>query len=164
MSCWFQVYPKVVQFCIYMYLFFKFFSDVCYDKWGLKATLLIEEFTAVAMILVLAFLTASPTGKIMAIIYNVFIAMALPLETVMIPLIAVDLFGEKSYAKALGILNSISVVGFALSTPVLNLAYDLLGTYRPMFFVISGTMAAIAVAFNLVLRHVDGIRKNSVSA
>ena len=145
-------------------LVFKFLSGVCYDKWGLKVTLLLEELTAVVVILLLAFLTPTPGGQIMAIIYNIFIALALPLETVMIPLIAAELFGEKSYAKALGILTSISVVGFAASTPVLNLAYDLLGTYRPMFFVVSGTMAAIAVSFQLVLKHVDRIRKKFLSA
>lgn len=140
-------------------LFFKFFSGVCYDKWGLKTTLLIEQLTAVVMILLLASITVSPAGQIMAGIYNVFIGLALPLETVMIPLISAELFGEKSYAKALGILTSINVAGFAVSTPLLNLAYDLMGTYRPMFFVISGIMAAIAVSFHLVLRHVDGIRQ-----
>ena len=83
---------------------------------------------AVVALVLLGSLNAST--KIMAMIYGVLSSLAMPLETVMLPLITADLFGEKVYSKLLGIIVSINTAGYALGAPIFNLVYDACGTYQ----------------------------------
>ena len=91
-------------------------------------------------------------GKWAAIVYTPVMAMAVPLETIMLPLLAGNLFGECAYEKMLGILVSISTAGFAIGVPLTNLCYDLIGTYRPMLLTLSCVMAAVTTAYQFVFR------------
>ncbi|MBQ4323308.1 MAG: hypothetical protein IJC19_05155, partial [Clostridia bacterium] len=69
-----------------------------------------------------------------AVTYVVFGQLALPLETIMLPIYAADLFGRASYAKMLGIFVSVNTAGYALGAPILNLCYDMFNSYTPALF------------------------------
>lgn len=137
---------------------FKFLSGWLYDRKGLKFTMLICDGAAVVMILLLALVTSSTEGRVCAIAYAVLSSLALPLETVMLPLIAGDLFGEKEYSKLLGIFVSVNTAGYATGPLVSNLCFDAIGTYRPVFFVYAIIMTGVTVAFLFAHRQVTETR------
>ena len=77
----------------------------------------------------------------MAIIFAITFALALPLETLVVPLIANDLFGNKDYDKVLGILIAANYAGYALGAPFINIFADAGWGYKPGLLILSGIMA-----------------------
>lgn len=106
---------------------FKFLTGFIYDKTGLRATMLICTGTAIVVVICLALVTPTPEGKILAIIYSVFSGLALPLETVMLPIITGELFGESSFDEVLGLAGSANAIGYAVASPLMNGLYDVSG-------------------------------------
>lgn len=131
---------------------FKFLTGVMYDKKGLKFTMLVCDAAAVVMILLLAMVSATAEGKVFAFGYAILSGLALPLETIMLPLIAGDLFGEKEFGKMLGIFVSVNTAGYAVGPLVSNLCFDAIGTYTPVFFVYGALMVGVTVAFMFALK------------
>ena len=111
------------------------------------------------MIFLLSIVTNSPAGQGISYVYAVLASMALPLETIMLPLIAGELFGQREYPKLLGIFVSVNTAGYAVGPLVSNICFDMIGTYRPVFWVYAGVMVLVTAAFLYVLRKVDATRK-----
>lgn len=109
---------------------FKFLTGFLYDRLGLRKTMLICSCTTVVVMISLACVTPTVEGKILAAIYSIFSGLALPLETIMLPILAGDLFGQKSFAKVLGIISSVNTLGYSVSSPLMNLVFDRLGSYK----------------------------------
>jgi MFS family permease len=130
---------------------FKFLSGFSHDKFGLGITLIICYCAAVIMSLLLAFMTNTPQGRVMAMAYAVIVGASLPLETVMLPLIAADLFGQKDYAKVMGIFVAVNTTGYAVGGPVTNLFFDYLGTYSHAFLIFSAVMVVLVIVFQFIL-------------
>ncbi len=130
---------------------FKFGTGIIYDKFGLKTTVNICSVTAVGVMLTLAFITNTPQGRIMAMIYGVFSALALPLETIMLPIYASDLFGAKSFDRVLGVFVSVNSVGYALGSVIINGCYDLFGSYKGVFIAAACVMAVITGVMQYVM-------------
>ena len=130
---------------------FKFLTGFMYDKFGMRKTAMVCDITAILVTLVLGFLTNSTIGMIMAMVYGFFSSLALPLETVMLPLFAIDLFGNKSYDKMLGIFTAFNTAGYALGSPLVNWCYDLCGSYKPMLLIYGGIMVLITIGFQFIL-------------
>lgn len=130
---------------------FKFATGIIYDKFGLKTTVNICSVTAVGVMLILAFVTNTPTGRIMAMVYGVFAALALPLETIMLPIYAGDLFGAKSFDRVLGVFVSVNSVGYALGSVIINGCYDLFGSYKGVFIAAACVMAVIIGVMQYVI-------------
>jgi MFS family permease len=137
---------------------FKFLTGLIYDKFGLRFTTSMCSITASVVMLLLALITNSPIGMAIAMIYSIFSSLALPLETIMLPIYAADLFGEHSYEKVLGIFVSVNVMGYALGTPSVNLCFDLVGTYKPILFVCSAIMLSVTVVMQLVVSKAHKMR------
>ena len=131
---------------------FKFLTGFLYDKKGLKFTMLVCDVAAVVMIILLALVSATPEGKIIAFGYSILSSLALPLETIMLPLIAGDLFGEKEFGKMLGVFVSVNTAGYAVGPLVSNVCFDAIGTYTPVFFVYGAVMVGVTVAFMFALK------------
>ena len=130
----------------------KIFVGASYDKKGLAFTLLFCHVATVSTFVLKALLTDSPSGRVMAIIATCLSSIAQPLETVMLPLMANDLFGQKSFAKVLGLFMAMNSAGLCLGSPLGNLFYTLLGTYRPAMWLFAVLMIVVTVGFQLVLR------------
>lgn len=123
----------------------KIFIGILYDRFGIKLTVNICLFTALASKILLFIITAEMKG--IAILGAVLSAIATPLETVMISIIVLDLFGKKSFNKTLAITTSLFTVGHALNAPLLNLPYDFMGNYTISF--ITTIVASVIVIFTL---------------
>ena len=130
---------------------FKFLVGFLYDRFGLRVTVTISAVTAVIVTTLLALVTNSPTGMVLAMIYGIFSSLALPLETIMLPIYANDLLGEKSFNKALGIFTSVNTAGYAVGSPVVNWCYDVTGSYAPALIACAALMVGITVALQFVI-------------
>ena len=139
---------------------FKFLTGIIYDKTGLRITMSICSVTASVVMLLLAFVTNSPMGMAIAMIYSIFSSLALPLETIMLPIYAGDLFGDRSYEQALGIFVAVNVAGYALGTPLVNLCYDALGTYKLALIVCAIIMAIVTLTMQIVISKAHKLRGN----
>lgn len=137
----------------------KFLVGACNDRKGLKFTMLICDIAAISMMLMLAFVSDSMLGRGLAVGYSFVNAIALPLETIMLPLIAADMFGEKEYGKMLGVFAAINSVGFACGPFLTNLAYDFAGSYTPVLLLYAGIMTAITVSFLISQKQAGKVKK-----
>ena len=139
----------------------KFAVGTTYDKWGLRAALLMCQLAALGTFVLKGLLTNSTLGMVMAMTATVFSSIALPLETVIIPLMTNDLFGSAAYTKALGIFMAMNSLGLCLGSPVGELFRKITGDYRPCFWFFGGVMVAVIVVFQFVLRAANK-QKNAI--
>lgn len=130
----------------------KFVIGFIYDRFGVKVATNICLVTGTLSTLVLFFVTNSFVGKVLCLCYSVLGAIATPLETVMLPIIALDIFGENNYNKTLGLLASVNTIGQALGTPIMNLAFDILKSYNISFVIALVSSLVILIVMNLSMR------------
>ena len=122
----------------------KFLTGVAYDRLGLTVTMLICNAATTGASLLLALL--GPDTKALAMTYGIVYAIGVPMQTIGMPLLTADLFGIRDEARILGVLISVSTVGYAVGTPMVNLFYDLQGTYKTVLIIMAAAMAAVTVA------------------
>ena len=120
---------------------------IIFDKLGLRLTLLICTSSAMVAILSLAFVSDVTT----AFIYCICCAFALPLETVMLPLITKEVFGSHSFSKIMGIIVSVNTLGYATGVPLMNFTFDRLGSYTPAMIAMGIIMAITAIIMQFVI-------------
>lgn len=130
----------------------KFSTGWLFDKRGLRFTSALCMTAAVLTVALLVPVTDSAVGKALALSFAVISAVALPIETVMLPIYAQGLFGQKSYHKALGIFVAAKDAGYAAGGPMMNLCYDLTGDYRIAFIGAGVLMAAALVTMERLIR------------
>lgn len=129
--------------------FSKVLAGSLYDRFGLRCVLLVCQGATVIAFVSIALTNPSGVGMLLAIAFAVFYAVALPLETLVIPLIANDLFDGASYDKYLGVLIAINYAGYALGAPLVNVSFDVFGTYNPVFILFAALMVVIAILFQI---------------
>lgn len=130
----------------------KILIGALYDRFGLKVVTILCHCATVVSFLLMSVISASAFGMVAAMAFSLLYSLALPLETLVIPLIANDLFGNASYDKILGFLIAMNYTGYALGAPVVNLCYDTFGTYVPILLVLSGIMLIVTVMFQFVIK------------
>lgn len=123
----------------------KILVGAIYDRYNLKKVMIICQGAAVAAFVILALITANTLGNVMAVAFALLFALALPLETLVIPLIANDLFGNKNYDKILGLLIAANYTGYALGAPFINLFADAGLGYKPGLLILSAVMFAAMI-------------------
>ena len=129
----------------------KILVGVIYDKFNLRKVLLVCEGAAILSFTILAFITPTTFGAILAFVYAVAFAFAMPLETLVIPLVTNDLFGNANYDKILGFLIAANYSGYAVGAPVVNLCFDKFGTYKPVLLVLAAVMLTSMIAFQFII-------------
>ncbi len=129
----------------------KFLVGFVYDKFGIRVVSSFCMIVAIISSFVLSLTGTGSAGMVLAVIYVILCQFALPLETIMLPLYATDLFGELSYANVLGIFVSVNVAGYAIGAPVMNLCYDIFGTYVPAIVMVGFIMCAVFVLIQFVI-------------
>lgn len=130
----------------------KFLTGFLYDRFGMKLTMNICLVCSFVSTISLFFVSATPLGQIIAYARQIFNAFALPLETVMLPLYASELFGNKSFDKLVGIFTAACTAGFAICAPLGNMCYDIFGNYNIAFMFFTILMLFVTVAMQFVLR------------
>ena len=133
----------------------KMLTGISFDKFGLRATMLFCNVCAIVSITTLALVS----NATMAYVAMAMTSFALPLETIMLPLIASECFGRKSFAFIMGLLVSFNTLGYAVGVPTMNIVYDVLGTYTPAMLVLCGLMVVVATSMQLVITAAHKERK-----
>ena len=137
----------------------KFTTGFMYDRLGMRISMNICFVCAFFSIIGLVLVSNTPIGHIIALVRGIFSSFALPLETVMLPLFAMELFGSKEYEKFVGIFAAASTAGFAIGSPFGNVCHDLLGSYNLAFYVFGAMLIFVAVAMQYVLSSAHRDRK-----
>lgn len=101
--------------------------------------------SAAALVSISSLLFVSPERTALCWVFSVVSALALPIETVMIPLLAKALFGSKPFTFVMGCYLGLNTLGYAVGVPITNLAFDLTGSYRTAFLIMDAAMLAAAV-------------------
>lgn len=138
---------------------FKLVNGFTYDKLGLRVTITTDCIAGLLIMVILYLITPTPAGLVLGIAYAILSGVALPLETVMIPIYAKDLFGELSYAQVLGIFISLNQIGYALGDPLFNLIYDVNGSYDLGLIICAVLMAIVIVLLQIVISTAKKLKK-----
>ena len=128
----------------------KFLNGFLYDHFGIAVTVTTAVGASVLVMLSLIFLGSAPI--LLGMGYAVFAALALPLETVMLPIYARRFFGDGQFDRVLGVFVSVNTAGYALGAPIINLCYDLTGSYLPAFFTSGALMLGVLLTLYAVIR------------
>lgn len=128
----------------------KVLAGISFDRLGLRKTLLIMYVLSIigAVLMVLIEVVNIPAFAVAA---DALFAFAMPLETIMLPLIALGLFGNEPFAKTMGYFSAFCTAGFAFASPVTNAIFDAIKTYRPIYLVMIFVLIAIAVTFQIII-------------
>lgn len=129
----------------------KFLTGFFYDRLGLRPVVLINMSGAMLVTLVLLFMTDGTLGFWMAVAYSALFALALPLETVMLPIYTREFFDKESFGRMLGILVAVNTAGYALGSPFLNMIYDLTGSYAAGFITVGSIMLVVLVTLQVLI-------------
>ncbi len=129
----------------------KFFSGVIYDKFGFRTNIFLCTISMFLSLVLMCVLDTSATGRVFAMIAGILTGIALPLETILIPIYIGEMFGDKDFSRIVGIFEALTNAGFALGIPLMNLAFDFYGSYNNSFIISAVCMAAVFVVLNLVL-------------
>ena len=148
-AAYISVIATVSSLCL---TFSKILVGMVYDKKGLRFTMAMCHISALISFACNILVSASIPGKVLAMTASILDKIAMPLETVAIPLLTADMLGTKSYTKTLGIFMAMNTLGLCLGSPLADLFFDIFGTYIPCFWFFGGLMLVIVVAFQLVVR------------
>jgi len=119
----------------------------CFDRFGLRIAMIFCDVCAVTAIGMLAYVD----NGVNATVFKIIDAFGLPLETIMLPLITKECFGQKSFAFLMGVMVSVNTLGYSVGSPLMNLVYDITGTYSNALIFMAYFMVAVAVVMQLVI-------------
>lgn len=152
----------IVSFQMMILAASKFLAGASYDKFGLRVTILACHLLAVAALILMPLAGDTHMGRLVAVAYSVVAFLAMPLETIMLSLIASELFGNRSFAQMMGIYSAFNTAGYALGTPLGNWCYDICGSYDPAIRVAAVIMAVVTVVFQFVITAAQKQRKRTL--
>jgi len=129
----------------------KFTTGFIYDKAGIKVSSLICYLAAVFAMVSLVVVGNDNLGIFFGFVYAVLSSVALPLETIMLPIFARELFGDEIFNKVLGIFAAVNTAGYAVGGPIANLVFDITGSYNLWIFISIALIAAVCVTMIFVI-------------
>lgn len=129
----------------------KILVGAIYDRFGLRTVMLVCQLAGATAFIILLLVGPSLAGMALTIVFALLYALSLPLETLVVPLIVNDLFGNASYDKILGMYIAMNYSGYALGAPLINLCFDMFGSYKPAFVGYAALMVVSCVVFMLVI-------------
>lgn len=129
----------------------KFFAGVIYDKFGFRTNIFVCTIAMLLALVLMCVLNPSPLGKVIAMMSGIFTGIALPLETILIPVYIGELFGARDFSKIVGIFEALTNAGFALGIPLMNLVFDFYGSYNRAFIISAFFIVMVFIVLNLVL-------------
>lgn len=139
----------------------KILTGWMYDRFGLSVVMTMCQVAAVAAFLCLALADSSVYGIALTVAFAILYAIALPLETLLVPLLVNNFFGIIAYDKTLGLFAAVNYVGYAIGAPLVNLSFDISNSYKPVLLVFAALMVIITVAFRFVLRSVTKFKQQN---
>lgn len=137
----------------------KFLIGAGYDKYGLRRTILVCHLGAMIALPLMTMVSNTALGRGLAMTYGILSYLAMPLETIMLSLISVELFGNRAFAQTMGIFSAVNTAGFAVGAPLMNWCYDVWGTYDPVYLICAVVMLAVTVSFQIIITVADRDKK-----
>jgi MFS family permease len=129
-------------------MFSKILAGSSFDLFGIRFTFgYCSVFTVVSLV---ALAITTKETPIFAWIYSVCSSLALPLETIMIPLLVAEMFGKKSHAKIMGYYLGLNVFGYACGGPIADLVKQKSGEYKGILLIFAGVMVVNAIVTQIV--------------
>ncbi len=128
-------------------LFAKIGVGYLYDRFGLKVSYGICSVASLLASLCMIFV--SPERIPLAWGYAFIAAAAIPMETIIVPLVVSDLFGSRSYSRVLGYYMAFNYIGFGTGGPVANFIFDHTQSYS-LFYTITAFMMAFVTVASLI--------------
>lgn len=122
------------------------------DKLGTSVMVGIVGVAGAVATLLLA--TAASKGGALA--SSLLMGVAFSCMTIPVPILTSSIFGNKDYGVLVGIFSAVLTLAGALGTPLVNLVFDLSGTYVPVFiaqavfFALSIPSAILAIKYKPV--------------
>lgn len=135
-----------------------------FDRFGLKLTMNICYVCAFLTLVSVLLTSTSTFGLIMATASKVLDSFALPLETVMIPLFASELFGNKCFEKTMGFFVAANYAGYAVGSPLAQFCFEGYGNYTLPLIIFLAIFVAIFVMMNIVAARARRDRLAIISA
>lgn len=134
------------------------------DAVGSKRVIILCHIACAVGLSMVLLLPQTDTAMIFAlIIYD----LAIPLTTMMLPLVSADLFGVCAQHQYIGTFVAMSTAGNIFSGMIANAVYDAVGSYRPVFWASVGLSFAIipiyCVVYALVKREKRRFEKQNNS-
>ena len=96
------------------------------------------------------FMMADVSNPILGYISIALFSVGVLVTTITIPLLAMPLFGYRAFGNISGIFLAMSSLGSMLANPIVNLFYDRLGSYSPVFRVAAVIDVALIGLFLLL--------------
>lgn len=127
-----------------------------YDRGGVRVACGTCYGAALIALPALLFASSSPVGTAAGMVFSIVMAIAIPLQTVMLPIFVRELFDRSQFQKALGIFTAANTAGYAVGVPVANLIFDVTGSYD-LWIVFSEV--CIALIFVTMLAVIARVRK-----
>lgn len=122
-------------------------SGFLFDKLGLRVVLTGCSVSAFLALLVLVLVK----GSGLAYIYPIFAAFGLPIETIIMPLLAMDMFGVTPYHRVMGIVVGMVQLGSCAGMFLTNAYFDRTGSYRPIFIFYGILLLLVTVLMNYLI-------------
>ena len=113
----------------------------------------LSTISSILALIFIIFASMTPFGMVSTVLYSVLSSLALPLETIMLPIFAKEFSGEKHFNYALGIFVSVNTAGYAFGGQIANLCFDIFGSYKPWFYASILIMTAIFIVMQLALSY-----------
>jgi sugar phosphate permease len=123
----------------------KFICGALSDVLGAKVINLMCMICTVLGLLLFAEVGGMPMAIAAAVVYSV----ALVLTTITVPLLSSSLFGYHPQGAIIGIFMALVPAASVITNPVINMLYDRIGSYRPIFR--GGAIASLAVTGMMLL-------------
>ena len=98
-------------------------------------------------------------GYGMALVTIIIFSMALPVMTILVPLLASSLFGYQAQNQYNGLFLSMVSAAGIVASPISNSVFDRIGTYCPVFWVASALSVVLMGFYLLLFRMADKDRK-----
>lgn len=133
----------------------KILAGFSFDKLGIRFTFGYCSVFCIISLLSLIFMTVENSW--FAWIYSVCSSIALPLETILIPLLVSEVFGKKSHAKIMGYYLGFNVFGYACGGPLADYFKQNSNTYSGILavFCVIMLITAITIQITFVVANKD---------
>ena len=124
----------------------KFICGILSDIIGARSTNLLCMLCTVAALVLLALIN----GPTMALIAMIVFSVALVMTTITVPLLSSSLFGYHCQSNIIGIFMALVPAASVVTNPIVNLIYDRIGSYKPIFLG-GAILAAVTTALMILL-------------
>lgn len=137
----------------------KFICGLLSDLWGAKAINLLCMVCTIAGLVLLAFASTPAIALAAVIVFSV----ALVLTTITVPLLSNALFGYHCQGSVIGIFMALVPAASVVTSPIVNILYDRIGSYSPIFLV-TAVLAAAVTGLMLLLFALAGKDRKAYEA